>query len=249
MKISIVTINRNNAEGLKRTLDSIAGQLQALGSNHSIEHIIVDGDSNDGFERYLNPALGSTVVSAAPKGVYNAINIGLRKVTGDIVGLLHSGDVFSAPDILAKIAARFEQKDSPDYIWGDVTIGKRYYSGRKFTAKKLLKGFAPPHPSLYIQRVSLEKTGLYDETYTIAGDFDYFVRLSLMREFSSAYLPETVVDMEPGGISQKLYNRMLVNNPERLRALRSNGLPASRLRFMLLYFNALKGFLCSSRKK
>lgn len=248
MKISIITINLNNAFGLRRTINSIATQVAHLAPGGEIEHIIVDGESHDGSLDRLPRDLKSIVLSAPAKGVYNAINVGLDVVTGDIVGLLHSGDVYASPDALSIIAGRFMAPDNVDFIWSDVTVGKRFYSGKDFTPGSLLSGFAPPHPSLYMRRSVFEKAGKYDESFKVAGDFDYFIRLFHDPYIRGIYMPGALVQMEAGGLSQKFVNRVWTNNRERLRALRKNGLPASPWRIVTHYKNVFSGFLCSTKK-
>ena len=249
MKISVITINRNNAQGLKRTLESISAQKKQFGDNVVLEHIIVDGESTDDSLSQLIPALESTVISTPPRGVYDAINHGISKATGDIIGLLHSGDVFAEDDTLATIVGTFEQDPSLNYLWGDITIGKRYYKGNDFTEKALKTGYAPPHPTLYMSREAVEIVGEYDVSYRVAADFEYFIRLFKSPQLKGRYTGRCLVVMEPGGLSQKLSSRLWRNNNEKLHALRHNGIPSSLWLLMARYKNIFKGFLCSSKKK
>lgn len=249
MTVSIITINRNNAAGLSRTLRSVAEQSNALSGAVQLEHIVVDGESTDNSLSKIQKYPLTKVVSQPPRGVYNAINCGLRLATGDVVGLLHSGDVFASENILKSISDIFASDTSYDYVWGDVTIGRRYYRGDSFNAKALQTGFAPPHPSLYVRRQVFETVGLYDESFLTAADFDYFVRLHRTSHLKGLYLDSVVVNMEPGGLSQTLRNRMVTNNIERLRSLRTNGMSASRLRLLGHYTKVFKQILCSSKKK
>ena len=243
MLVSLLTINRNNAEGLRRTVESVRRQLIHLPPEHSLEYIIVDGESTDGSLENL-PQMNASVIKAEPKGIFNAINIGLAMTTGDIVGLLHSGDVYATDSALSGIIHNFECDGSLDYVWGDITIGRRLYIGMPFTQKALMQGFAPPHLSLYINRKVLEIIGMYDEQFKVAGDYDYFVRLSKQRNLKGLYLNRILVRMEPGGISQSFRNRLWNNNKERLKSLKNNGLPAHYLRILCHYRNVIKSFIC-----
>ncbi len=247
MKISIITINRNNADGLERTVRSIAAQLPAL-EGHELEHIVIDGQSNDGSLSRLIPELSSRIEISAPRGVYHALNVGVPLATGDIVGLLHAGDVYTADDILAQVVNTFKDNKETDFVWGDITLGRRYYSGAGFTPKLLESGFAPPHTSLYLRTSVARAMGQYDESFRVAADFDYFVRLFNNKAFHGRYIPRVMVAMEPGGMSQLWRNRLWYNNMERLRSLRKNGIPASRLRVLSHYTTVLKGYLCSPKK-
>lgn len=249
-RISVITINKDNSGGLARTLNSVSGQLSSLkDAGVNLEYIVVDGLSTDGSlirNREALEALNARIVSAKPRGVYNAINEGLRLCTGEVAGLLHAGDVFTEDTVLSRIISVFQGETDADYIYGDVGIGRRYYSGEGFTAKTALTGFAPPHPSLYVRRKVMSKVGDYDESLKVAADFDYFLRLLHTPGLKGRYLPVKMVEMETGGMSQSFKNRLWTNNTERLMSLRKNGLPASRLRLAAHYVKILKS-LCSSK--
>lgn len=257
MKISIITIHRNNPEGLRRTLASVAGQLRELRPGRELEYVVVDGESAGGLPEDCADRLselGATVLTRAPRGVYDAINEGLRAATGDIVGLLHAGDVFAVSATADRIADVFEWDSVTDYVYGDVTIGRRHYSGDNFTRERALTGFAPPHPSLYLRREAARRLGDYDVGLRVAADFEYFLRLLNDSSLKGVYVPEVFVEMETGGMSQRLSNRLWHNNTERLAALRKHGMPASRLRLLGHYGSIIKGFMkpalvCSSKKK
>ena len=249
MRISLITINRNNAEGLERTLRSVYGQ--ELSAGIELEHIIVDGQSTDASAETIRRfAPQSLLAVCEPKGVYDAINRGLGMASGHVVGLLHSGDTFASPQVLNYICQVFENETDVDFVYGDVTIGRRYYPGLGLSRARLAQGFAPPHPSLYMRQHVVRQVGVYDVTLRIAADFDYFVRLAESNKaLTGKYLPFRMVDMEPGGLSQQTANRLWHNNTERLRALRKAGIKSNRWRLMSHYITVIKGFICSSKKK
>lgn len=249
MKISLITINRNNNSGLRRTIRSVQAQKRFLPAGVVVQHIVVDGWSTDGSVQLVENNADIKLVTTEPKGVYDAINHGIETATGDIVGLLHSGDIFSNDSVLSKIATVFNTKEAPDFVWGDSRIGRRLYSGKDFTPDKLITGFSPPHLSLYMTAETLASVGLYDETYRTAADFDYFVRLFNNPRLHGFYSPFICIDMEPGGLSQTLSYRLWHNNRERLRSLRSNGLPASLFNIIKHYRHVIKGYLCSSKNQ
>lgn len=247
-KITIITINLNNIEGLKRTLASIAAQKKHLPDGVILEHILVDGESTDGSTSAIRSDLDTKVITTSPRGAYNAINVGLTTATGDIVGLLHAGDVYTTESTMALIVKTFTTDSTLDFTWGDVIIGHRYYSAKTFTSKVLTTGFAPPHPSLYMRRALLDTIGYYDEKYRNAADFDYFVRLFSDKTLVSAYIPKALVRMELGGRSQSLRSRLWINNYERLHSLRSHGFHSSPFRLLIHYKNIISGYLCSTKK-
>ena len=249
MKISLITITKDNPKGLRRTLESVQSQLQELPEGVSLEHIIIDGSKNVCSEKNSHLTPVTTVYARSPKGVYNAINEGLALATGDVVGLLHSGDVFPKHDSLTNIIKQFVRNKDIDYVYGDVRIGKRLYKGSGFSEKHLLQGYAPPHPSLFITKKVLNTIGNYDESFVVAADFDYFIRLYSEPALKGLYLDITVVEMEPGGLSGKIHNVLFVNNSEKLRALRKNGLKASYFNILKHYQSVIKSFLCSSKSQ
>lgn len=249
MKISIVTINRNNALGLEKTLASIAEQIPNLPADTQLEHIIVDGESDDDSLSKLNPALHSHVISLPPGGIYDALNHGIGAATGDIVGILHSGDVFASSEALGLVVKTFRETDGVKYVYGDVLIGRRLYSGEGFTLKTAVTGFAPPHPSLYATRDVFELVGPYDATFSLAADFEFFLRLVKRPELKGRYIDLIIARMECGGASQKIINRLWRNNSQRLKALRKNGLSASYYNILKHYKYVLKGFICSSKNQ
>lgn len=238
MKISIITITLNNAEGLEKTIASIRSQR-----NVEVEHIIVDGMSTDGTAAILErESHRTTILKRTPSGVYDAINVGLSAANCDVIGLLHAGDVFSDDNVLADVVKAFEKPDAPHYIYGDIHYltpnGRRgrYYSGVAASRKSLLTGFQPPHLSLYIRREAQRQIGQYSTDYRIAGDYEMLLRIFFDDSLRGQYIKRDMVAMAPGGIATRLSSRLWVNNCERIKALRANGLPASWLSIIKHYY-------------
>ncbi|MCD8393589.1 MAG: glycosyltransferase [Bacteroidales bacterium] len=229
MRFSIITATRNRASLLQATLDSVLAQRDV-----DIELVIVDGNSSDNpleVVRTIAEANPSRVkwISAPDNGVYQALNRGLTLATGDVIGILHAGDLYSSEDILSQVQQAFESTGAP-FVYGDIHFTNRQtgrvtrlYRSDRFTPDLLQIGFCPPHPSLYLTRETVGKVGLYNENYIIAGDFDYFVRMAGRLGLKGQYLPVDMVDMATGGLSATLKARLITNNLEKLRALRSNG--------------------------
>lgn len=238
MKVTIVTVTRNERDSLERTIKAVMAQ-----SHPDIEHIVVDGESTDGTAAMLARYPHVKVVSAPPEGVYDAINRGIDAATGDIVGLVHGNDVPASDGVVAEIAGFFATHPDCDYIYGNVRY--RDASGRVcrvFTAdgyrpSRLKYGIAPPHPGLYVRREVMARVGHYKTDYIISADFDMFARLYLAGA-RGCHLPVFVAEMSPGGMSYRWRNRLWVNNSEKLRSLRENGLPANALLLAVRYLNA-----------
>lgn len=250
-RLTLITITCNNAAGLERTLASVAAQTRLPD-----QHIIVDGLSTDSTAEILaRYADRCQVVRVPAHGVYDALNHGLDAADGDIIGMLHAGDVFASDDILERVCDVFAADDAPDFIFGDVHFASnsgmvtRYYSAREFKPSRMIDGFTPPHPSLYMTRRTLDLVGRYKETYSSAGDFEMFLRLFNNPNLAWRYVPLDMVLMARGGLSSRFKYRLYTNNHERLAALKAHGYPASYLRILKHYLNVLKSYLCRPTKK
>ena len=242
MKISVITTTYNSADTLKDTIESVASQV----FSGQVEYIVVDGGSTDGtldlLARY--PEVVSVLVSEPDKGLYDAMNKGIRLATGDVVGMLNSDDFYTSNDVLATIAAEFERKKDIDAVFGDIhfvnpkNLDKcvRYYSSALFFPKALRFGFMPAHPSFYVRRECYEKYGGYDLGYRIASDYDLMVRFFHKYQISYSYIKKDMVTMRTGGISTKsLKNRFLITE-EDVKACRKYGLYSNKYLMALKYF-------------
>ena len=241
MKISVITITYHDGDLLRRAIDSV--YAQRLPEGVELEHIIVSSDTD-----IAKNGVYCIIIETPPKGCYNALNQGIRRATGDIIGMLHGSDMYASTDALARVADVFA-KENHDFIYGDVKYIKasspqterRYYSARGFTPEMMLSGIAPPHPSLYIRKSVLDKEGLYEEDYITGADFDLFARLFFgPKRYCYGYLPGALTAMELGGLSTTFYNTLVVNTREKIRALRKNGLPVNLFKILSRYIWHLK---------
>lgn len=232
MKISIITISYADGPALERAIRSVAAQQLPPGTE--LEHIIVCGDSPADTHPAvrLAPMTDARVCFLPPKGCYNALNEGISRSSGDIIGMLHGSDIFANDRVLDRVAEVFSSADAPDFCYGDIAYFRpdnpdkavRTYSAKDFSPTMLLKGIAPPHPSLFITARCLKAVGGYKEDYIIGADFDLFVRLMLSSNpHMGIYLPGVSTLMSTGGLSTKPYNILVVNTREKMRALRENG--------------------------
>lgn len=237
MKISIVSISYMNHRELLRTRRSVLAQK--LPEGVELEHVIVLGDRWDDVPEFA----GATVAVRDPKGCYDAMNAGLELCTGDVIGLLHAGDVFVDDNVLADVAENF-RRDEVDFVFGDIYFSKyngsgcsRTYSSARFNESLLEKGFMPPHPTFFIRKEVYDAVGRYDISLRIASDFDFCLRL-FGHEPAYRYkrLDRIMVCMEPGGISTRWYNRLFVSVFEKYRALKKNTGSASYFKLMGRYY-------------
>lgn len=232
MKISIVTTTYNSAETLRDTIESVLNQTYT-----DWEHVIVDGNSTDNtleivkeFEDRYDGRL--KVISEPDKGIYDAMNKGIKLASGDVIGILNSDDYFSSPYILASIADGIGDNDA---VYGDVhfvdpeQLDKcvREYSSKPFSPAKMKMGFMPAHPSFYCKRHVFDNVGLYDPSFKIAADFEFLLRAIYIKGISCKYLPIDFVTMRTGGASTsgiQSHKKILL---EHLKAYRKNGVKSN----------------------
>ncbi len=234
MKISVITVCRNNAAMLARAMDSVLRQRL---NGFELEYIVVDGGSSDGtleLLRAYEQKNGGRIkwISESDRGIYDAMNKGIALSTGDLVGIVNSDDAFASDTVLESVSAAFAEDPSLEAVYGDVRFvrdGKvaRYVSGRYFRPWMFRLATFPPHPSTFIRRECFVKWGGYDTSYRIAGDFDLLLRFMLLKGMHCRYLPLCTHDMALGGASTTLA-RQWEKETEDLRAIRANGLWTAR---------------------
>lgn len=234
MKVSVITAVRNGARDIPATLASVAEQ-----DSVDIEHIIVDGASTDGTADVVRRE-GKRVarlLSEPDIGVYDAFNKGLRLAAGDIIGYLNAGDTYVTPYSLSRISALF-QSGEIDAAFADVAIVDpmdtartlRHYRSDSFKPERLASGFMPAHPTLFISRAAYAHCGEYDTSFRIAGDFELCIRLFVKQRVRYAYLPEVLVRMPRGGLSNSGWRAKWTITREMHRACRTHGLETSYAR-------------------
>jgi glycosyltransferase involved in cell wall biosynthesis len=239
MKISIITVCYNSAATIEDTLYSIANQ-----NYNNIEHVVIDGGSTDGtleiLERHRSKI--ACLVSEPDAGLYDAMNKGLARVTGDIVAFLNADDFYSAPTVLATVAAHMVTAEL-DLLYGDVVFFRpdkpghvvRRYSSKKFTPEMFAYGWMPAHPSLFVRRHLFEAVGDFKADYKIAGDYEFVARVFSKLQPRYKYLPEVLVTMRTGGVSAAGWRNTILLNQEVLRACRENGIKTNLLKILSKY--------------
>lgn len=225
MMISIVMPVLNRASTLPDALGSIDQQTY-----EKTELVVQDGGSTDGTLKLLFDRKNShpmRVQSAHDGGLYDAINKGVARCHGDVIGLLSSDDMLADDQVLADIARAFRDP-SIDAIYGDLQIlsasGRviRHWRAGPFSRRRLSWGWMPPHPTLYVRRSVIERFGDYDSAYRIAGDYDAMLRWIGAGEIKLGYVPRVLVKMRHGGVSTNLGAGLLTKAREDYRALRAN---------------------------
>lgn len=236
MTISIITATYNSSRTLTDTLESVLRQ-----SYTDIDYVIVDGGSKDNtldIIRQYEPRFGGRMrwISEPDKGIYDAMNKGIRMATGDVVGLLNSDDFYTSDDVLENVAKTMSDPNV-DAVYGDIhyvndddlTHCVRYYSSRVFRRGLMRMGFMPAHPSFYCRQAIYEKYGTFDTSLRIAADFENLLRLIFVNRIRTKYIPEDFVTMRTGGASSSgmvSHKRIL---KEHMIAYKQNGVYSNLL--------------------
>ena len=207
MKISIITCSYNAADTIEKTVKSVLSQ-----KNADIEYIIIDGLSDDGtagiIKKYSDKIY--KFVSEKDAGIYNAMNKGIRLAESEIIGFLNADDIYFDESVISKVLKVFENENT-DSVYGDLTYVskysdkiKRYWKSGDYDINNFKKGWMPPHPAFFARRGVYEKYGGFNESYRISADYDLMVRLLYKNKISAFYLPEIIVKMRTGGVSNKI---------------------------------------------
>lgn len=208
MKLSIITINRNNATGLEKTMRSVASQ-----TFKEFEYIVIDGASTDGsVEVIKNMELEFAHlkwVTEPDSGIYNAMNKGIRVASGDYIQILNSGDCLTADDVTERMLATLEKEGNPNILYGNMVKcfpnGRKMvdtgFAGQEITMLGMYTGTLNHDPT-YIRRDLFEKYGYYDEGLKIVSDWKWFLKAIIIGGEKPRYIDLNVTLFDMTGISE-----------------------------------------------
>ena len=220
MKISVIMVCRNVEATVRSTVESFLSQ-----AHPSKELIVVDALSGDRtleiIQSYESPDI--SVVSERDAGIYDAMNKGFARFSGDAFGFLNADDTFHSPEVLSQIAECLEQQDIAaghvSFVENHATKRQvRLWKSTPFTKGAFTRGWIQPHPGVYCRRRVYEVTGLFDPSYRIGGDYDWLLRAYELHGFSCGIVDQIVVDMAVGGTSTSGLKAIWINAIEPLRA-------------------------------
>ena len=253
MKLSIITINYNNASGLRKTLASVASQTY-----RDIEHIIVDAASTDGSVDVIRDYESANRSSVHPltivwsskkdKGIYNGMNIGIQRATGDYIQILNSGDLLAAPDVTERMMAALKAQndemsrtsvlneplslnDGVAILYGNMLksydgktiIHRDTCGGDMYTPESFLYFYKGTlnHDCAYIRRDLFEKYGLYNEDMKICSDWEWYVRAIVIGGEKPVYTNIDVTIFDMNGVSESYGKNADIIKRERREYLES----------------------------
>jgi len=228
MKISIITATYNSAATITDCLQSVASQ-----SYSPIQHIIIDGDSKDDTLQKIKDfnKENISIVSEPDKGIYDAMNKGIRLATGDIIGILNSDDFYTDDQVVSDVVKLFK-KEKTDAVYADIDmVGqvdtskiKRKWRSGPFKPNAFLWGWMPPHPTLFLKKEVYEKYGIFDLALKTSADYELMLRFLYKHRIKVAYLPRVIIKMRTGGFSDSSLRHRLFANKEDKLAWKKNGL-------------------------
>jgi glycosyltransferase len=246
MKISIVTPAFNSAKTIRHTIESVARQTYP-----NVEYIIVDGGSHDATAKIV--AQYSDVVdifiSEPDRGVYDAMNKGIRAASGDIIAILNSDDFYTHAQVLEQIANSF-QESGADSVYGNLQYVDqhnpqqviRHWESGPFQRQRFLAGWMPPHPAFFVKRAVYQRYGLFNLSLKSSADYELMLRFLYKHQVSVAYVSDVLVRMRTGGLSNATWlNRWKANREDRL-AWKINGINPRFYTTILKPFRKLRQF-------
>lgn len=231
MKVSIITVCLNSERHLRDCIDSVRSQ-----SYKNIEYIVIDGKSSDRTLDIIrqNKDVISHFISETDRGMYDAINKGIKLATGDIVGILNSDDMYASPDSVRNIVDCFRHAKT-DAVYGDLVYVDpangdqvtRFWKGKSYSRRRFCFGWMPAHPTFYVRRPLIEEYGLYENHFYTAADYEFMARYLYKHRCTATYLEEVLVKMRIGGMSNGSLKRRFRANRRDYLAMKRNNIPFS----------------------
>lgn len=245
MKISIITVVWNNKNTIKDAIDSVLSQTYK-----DIEYIIIDGASIDGTIEIIK-SYGDKInkfLSEPDKGLYDAMNKGIKLAIGDVVGILNSDDFYMNEYTIEKVVKEFKSKNC-DSVYADLVYVRpgnlqkvvRYYDSSYFSPEKFAYGWMPAHPTFFLKREIYEKYGVFKTDYKIAADYELLVRFLSKNKITYSYIKEPIVKMRLGGASSSGIKSNYILNKEIIRACKENDIYTNWLMILSKYPKKMLG--------
>lgn len=226
--ITIITATFNAEKTIRTCLASILQQ-----SLPPACHIVIDGKSDDDTVNIIKSiSKDSLIITEPDNGIYDAMNKGVRLAESEVVGILNADDFYASPYVLEKVTEVF-QDPSIEVCYGDLlyvdckdTTEKviRYWKSGDYSPRKFYWGWMPPHPTFFVRKSAYERFGLFNLDLGSAADYELMLRFLVRHCLHAKYIPDVLVKMRTGGISNaSLHNRLNANRMDRL-AWSINGL-------------------------
>lgn len=247
MKISIITVSYNSAKTIRDTILSVLSQTYS-----NIEYIIVDGASTDNTLKVINEFRDKVtkIICEPDKGIYDAMNKGIRQSTGDFVGILNSDDFLTDSSVIEDLVSFLLSNPKLECSYSDVVYVQRdnptkivrLYSSKNFSIRKIRTGLMIPHTSFYAKRELFDRLGYYKLGYRVAADFELMARF-MTKDVVFGRFPRVMVQMRTGGISGNGFFWRIHQNFEIIRACKENGIYTNILLLLLKIPSKIMSYL------
>jgi glycosyltransferase involved in cell wall biosynthesis len=233
MRFSLVTVSFNSATTIRDTIESVIGQ-----SHPDIEYLVIDGGSSDATVEIVKGYRDGIDVflSERDKGIYDAMNKGLRLAKGDVIAFINSDDFYADADVISRVNKVFEETGTQcvfadlDYVHRDDTKRViREWRSKPYTPGAFMRGWHPAHPTFFVKRDVFTRFGGFDEEFRISADFELMLRFLEAQSVPSRYLPSVLVKMRDGGESNRSVMNIIKANIECYRSFAKNNLRVSPL--------------------
>ncbi|MES2838618.1 MAG: glycosyltransferase family 2 protein [Bacteroidota bacterium] len=233
LKISIVTVCYNSEKHIKSAIESVINQTYP-----NIEYIIVDGGSKDKtidiIKSYGNKI--TKFISEPDKGIYDAMNKGLKMATGDYLAIINSDDFYINNTAIEDVVNELE-KQNTDSIFADLIYVNeenpdtevRYWKQKPFVKNSFKTGWHPAHPTFIVKNEVYKKYGYFNLDFKLAADFELMLRFLEKYQISSCYLPKAIIKMRLGGATNKNLKNIYNQNIECYKAFKVNDISVSIL--------------------
>lgn len=245
MKISIITVCFNSQQTIRATIKSVLSQ-----SYKQVEYIIIDGASTDNTIKIIKEFSNSidVFVSESDAGIYDAINKGISKSSGDVVGLLHADDVFDNRYVIENVMSFFDE--NVDMIYGDINYVDRNdikrvirrWKSDSYKKGKFNWGWMPPHTGFFIKKSCYLKYGLYNLSLGSSADYELMLRMFELYNLKSKYIPLNITNMRVGGVSNSSFKNRWQANRNDKKSWKINGLKPFWFTLLIKPFIKIKQF-------
>ncbi|RJQ17504.1 MAG: glycosyltransferase [Nitrospiraceae bacterium] len=246
MKVSIITAAFNNCDTVEDSIRSVINQKY-----ENIEYIVVDGGSSDGTVEIVKEYQGKIAkwISESDKGIYHALNKGLKMSTGDIIGFLHADDLYANDMVIDWVVSRIVNCDT-EGCYGDLLyVNKkntdkivRYWKSRPYSEGLFQNGWMPPHPTFFVRKEVYERHGFFNTDFKIASDYELMLRFIEKNKISTHYIPEVLVKMRAGGTSNGSLKNLFIKSSEDYKAWKVNNLDGGLYTILLKNLSKLPQF-------
>lgn len=219
MKVSIVTVVYNNVETIESAIASVRSQ-----DYPDIEYIVIDGNSSDGTKEVLlrNNDVIDVLISEPDQGIYDAMNKGVSKASGDIIAILNSDDLFWDNKVISDVVQSFKSNPESQIVYGNIAYVRkgeedtivRLWKSRKYYPRFFEDGHVPPHTGFYVRKECYQLGGLFKVELKLAADYDLMFRFMKIKGFKSDYVDRNMVRMRLGGATNQSMSNIIDGNKE-----------------------------------